>query len=95
MKKIPKQTAAFCRMKYLPFEQDWFFIQCVSLAATMILLDKVATKVHLTYDDGGENHKERVLVYIGVSAVGSQDLYFSNIICYEKIKYDLTSTFAV
>ena len=65
------------------------------LAATMILLDKVATKVHLTYDDGGENHKERVLVYIGVSAVGSQDLYFSNIICYEKIKYDLTSTFAV
>ena len=61
----------------------------------MILLDKVATKVHLTYDDGGENHKERVLVYIGVSAVGSQDLYFSNIICYEKIKYDLTSTFAV
>ena len=72
-----------------------FFIQCVSLAATMILLDKVATKVHLTYDDGGENHKERVLVYIGVSAVGSQDLYFSNIICYEKNKYDLTSTFAV
>ena len=76
-------------MKYLPFEQDWFFIQCVSLAATMILLDKVATKVHLTYDDGGENHKERVLVYIGVSAVGSQDLYFSNIICYETIKYNI------
>ena len=50
------------------------------LAATMILLDKVATKVHLTYDDGGENHKERVLVYIGVGTVGSQDLYFSNII---------------
>ena len=55
----------------------------------MILLDKVATKVHLTYDDGGENHKERVLVYIGVSAVGSQDLYFSNIICYETIKYNI------
>ena len=58
------------------------------LAATMILLDKVATKVHLTYDDGGENHKERVLVYIGVGTVGSQDLYFSNIICYEKHKLD-------
>ena len=41
---------------------------CV-LVATMILLDKVATKVHLTYDDGGENHKERVLVYIGVGTL--------------------------
>ena len=61
----------------------------MSLAATMILLDKVATKVHLTYDDGGENHKERVLVYIGVGTVGSQSLYFSNIICYEKVRYDL------
>ena len=55
----------------------------------MILLDKVATKVHLTYDDGGENHKERVLVYIGVGTVGLQYLYFSNIIFYEKIMYDL------
>ena len=72
------------------FEQDLiFFTLCVSLAATMILLDKVATKVHLTYDDGGENHKERVLVYIGVGTVGSQDLYFSNNICYEKVRYDL------
>ena len=42
----------------------------------MILLDKVATKVHLTYDDGGENHKERVLVYIGVNTVDSLVHYF-------------------
>ena len=41
----------------------------------MILLDKVATKVHLTYDDGGENHKERVLVYIRVGTVDSLVLY--------------------
>ena len=45
------------------------------LAATMILLDKVATKVHLTYDDGGENHKERVLVYIRVGTVDSLVVY--------------------
>ena len=44
----------------LIFEQNLlFFALCVPLGATMILLDKVATKVHLTYDDGGENHKER------------------------------------
>ena len=41
----------------------------------MMLLDKVATKVHLTYDDGGENHKERVLVYIRVGTVDSLVLY--------------------
>ena len=41
-------------------EQNLYFTLCESLGATMILLDKVATKVHLTYDDGGENHKERV-----------------------------------
>ena len=41
----------------------------------MILLDKVATKVHLTYDDGGENHKERVLVYIGVGTVGLHNTF--------------------
>ena len=45
----------------------------------MILLDKVATKVHLTYDDGGENHKERVLVYIGVGKVGLQYLDFAKL----------------
>lgn len=68
------------------FEQDLIFLPYVcQLAATMILLDKVATKVHLTYDDGGENHKERVLVYIRVGTVGSQDLYFSNIMDHSSI----------